>query len=231
MSILFTRPRAALLAGAFLLASGAAFAQQPPAAPGVQPPQQQQPAGPVTLDLVAVQPKWTKVCGTDPQTKKEICYTTRDFGAQADQPLLALAVYDPKGADQKLIRLLLPPGLMLKPGFRFSVDKGAAESGAFEICFPNGCFAEAKVKPAVVDGMKKGKTMTVVVKNQANFEVTFNLPLTDFGTAFDGAPIDPKELEEQQKKLQDELQKKAEEERKKLEPQKGAAPAAKPAGK
>jgi invasion protein IalB len=228
MSILLTRSRAGLLAGALLLASGAALAQQAPAAPAAGA-QQQQPAGPVTLDLVPVQPKWTKVCGADPQTKKEICYTTRDFGAQPDQPLLALAVYDPKGADQRLIRLLLPPGLMLKPGFRYSIDKGPQESGSFEICFPNGCFAESKVKPAVVDGMKKAKTMTVVVKNQANFEVTFNLPLADFGTAFDGAPIDPKELEEQQKRLQEELQKKAEEEKKKLEAGKGGGAA--PAGK
>ena len=142
-----------------------------------------------------------------------MCYTTRDFGVsakegEAPQPLLALAIYDPKGDDQKIIRLLLPPGLMLKPGFRFSIDKGAPESGAFEICFPNGCFAEAKVKKAVVDGMKKAEKMTVVVKNQANGEVTFYLPLANFGKAFDGPAVDPKVLEEQQKKLQEELQKK-----------------------
>jgi invasion protein IalB len=217
-------------AGAFLFAGSAAMAQQPaPAAGAAQPAQQAAPAGPVKADLSPVQPDWTKVCGKDPATQKEICYTTRDFGAsakegEAPQPLLALAIYDPKGDDTKMIRLLLPPGLMLKPGFRFSVDGGAMENGAFEICFPNGCFAEAKVKKAVVDGMKKGGKMTIIVKNQANNEVTFYLPLTNFGKAFDGPAIDPKVLEEQQKKLQEELQKKAEEERKKLEA-KGAAPA------
>ena len=56
-----------------------------------------------------------------------------------------------------------------------------------------------------------------MVKNQANAEVVFNLPLAGFGKAFDGPAIDPKVLEEQQKKLQAELQKRAEEERKKLE--------------
>jgi invasion protein IalB len=233
MSILFSRSAAVALAGAFLLAGASAQAQQAPAAGGA-PAQQQapagaQPQGPITATLQAVQPDWTKVCGSDPATKKEICYTTRDFGAaakegDAPQPLLALAIYDPKADDTKIIRLLLPPGLMLKPGFRFAVDKGAMESGAFEICFPNGCFAEAKVKKALVDGMKKAQQMTVIVKNQANAEVTFYLPLANFGKAFDGPAIDPKVLEEQQKKLQEELQKKAEEERKKLEA-KGAAPA------
>jgi invasion protein IalB len=236
MSIVFKRSIAAVFAGALLLAGAGAMAQSAaPMAPGAAAPQgqAQQPAGPVKADLVAVQPDWTKVCGAEPSTKKEICYTTRDFGVQADQPLLALAVYDPKGEDHKVVRLLLPPGLMLKPGFRFAVDKSAMEAGAFEICFPNGCFAEAKVKASVIDGMKKGEKLTVIVKNQLNNEVTFSLPLAGFGKAFDGPAIDPKVLEEQQKKLQDELQKKAEEERKKLDAQKGAgaaAPAA-PAGK
>lgn len=228
MSTHISRSCAIALAGALLFVGGGALAQQAPAAGAAQQQQQQQPQGPIAAELVAVQPDWTKVCGADPQTKKEMCYTTRDFGVsakegEAPQPLLALAIYDPKGDDQKIIRLLLPPGLMLKPGFRFSIDKGAPESGAFEICFPNGCFAEAKVKKAVVDGMKKAEKMTVVVKNQANGEVTFYLPLANFGKAFDGPAVDPKVLEEQQKKLQEELQKKAEEERKKLEVQKGAA--------
>jgi len=235
MSIQFPRLLAAALTGALLVSAGAASAQQKPgakpaapAAPAAPPspaaPAQQQaaPQGPIKADLVAVQPDWTKVCGSDPQSKKEVCYTTRDFGAQADQPLLALAVYDPKGDDTKVIRLLLPPGLMLRPGFRFAVGSGSLEAGEFEICFPNGCFALAKVKASVVDGMKKAEKMTIIVKNQYNNEVTFLLPLAGFGKAFDGPPIDPKVLEEQQKKLQDELQKKAEEERKKLEAQKPA---------
>ncbi len=229
MPIHFSRFGAAGLAGAFLLAAGAAAAQQAQApaqpAPQQQPAQQAQPGQPFKADLVPVQPDWTKVCGSDPQSKKEVCYTTRDFGVQADQPLLALAIYDFKGDANRMVKLLLPPGLKLKPGFRFAVDKGSMEQGAFDICFPNGCFAEAQVKAGVVDGMKKGEKLTVIVKNQANAEVTFALPLAGFGKAFDGPAIDPKVLEEQQKKLQDELQKKAEEERKKLEAAKGAAPA------
>ncbi len=225
MSTKFLRSSAAALA---LFAGGAAFAQQaqaPAAGAAPQQQQQQQPQGPVKANLVPVQPEWTKVCGGDPQSQKEVCYTTRDFGLQADQPILALAVYDPKGAPEKVIRLLLPPGLLLKPGFRFSIDKGPQETGAFEICFPNGCFAEAKVKPATVDSMKKAEKMAVVVKNQVNNEVTFVLPLANFGKAFDGAAIDPKVLEERQKKLQEDMEKKAAEERGKLDASKGGAAA------
>ena len=178
------------------------------------------------VELSPTQTDWTKVCGHDSNANKDVCYTTRDFGTQADQPpVLALAVYDVKGEDQKIVRFLMPVGLMLAPGFRFSVDKGAALEGRFEICFPNGCFAEAKVKGPTIDAMKKGQVVNVAVKNQVNNEVTFVVPVAGFGKAFDGPAIDPKVLEEQQKKLQEEMQKKAEDMRK-SEAAKGAAPAA-----
>ena len=209
----------AALAGCLILAAGAAFAQAPkPAQPSNSmqaQPQAQAPQGPMKVELSPTQNDWTKVCGHDNAANKDVCYTTRDFGTQADQPpVLALAVYDVKGEDQKIVRFLMPVGLMLRPGFRISVDKSAALEGAFEICFPNGCFAEVKVKGPTIDAMKKGQVVNVAVKNQVNNEVTFVVPVAGFGKAFDGPAIDPKVLEDQQKKLQEEMQKKAEDMRK-----------------
>src|SRR5271157_2916781 len=208
MSMSSSRIGAALVAGALLLGCAPGFAQQAPApagqAPAGQPPagQPAAPQGPMKVDLIPTQDNWTKVCGHDQAANKDICYTTRDFGAQKDQPpVLALAVYDVKGDDTKMVRFLMPVGLMLRPGFRFAVDKGPVSEGTFEICFPNGCFAEAKVKKEIIEAAKKGTNMSVVVKNQANGEVVFNLPLAGFGKAFDGPAVDPKVLEEQQKKL------------------------------
>ncbi|MCI0467157.1 MAG: invasion associated locus B family protein [Beijerinckiaceae bacterium] len=229
MLLSFNRFIAAVIAGVFMLAGNDAFAQakkpaQPAPAPAQPAPAQgapaqpQQPQGPVKVDLVPTQNDWTKVCGRDQAANKDICYTTRDFSAQAGQPpVLALAVYDVKGEDTRIIRLLVPVGLMLRPGFRFMIDKGETQAGGFEICFPNGCFAEAKVNGATIDQTKKGTTLSVAVKNQVNNEITFVIPLAGFGKAFDGPAIDPKVLEAQQKQLQEELQKRAEEERKRLE--------------
>jgi invasion protein IalB len=237
---------AAGLASLLLFAGTGAFAQAKkpahptPAAPAQAQPAPAQPAqdqaapapappqGPVKIDLVPTQNDWTKVCGRDPAANKEICYTTRDFSAKAGEPpVLALAIYDIKGDETRIVRLLVPVGLMLRPGFRFAIDNGATLEGSFEICFPNGCFAEAKVKGATIDQIKKGSILSVAVKNQVNNEITFAIPLAGFGRAFDGPAIDPKVLEEQQKKLQEELQKRAEEERKRLEAAKPDA--AKPA--
>ena len=247
MPVSIKRIGAVLLATSLLASAHEAIAQAPaqtparPAQPApakpAQPAPAPAPAAPAApaATQVALQPAqadWTKVCGKDPSTNKEICYTTRDFGQAADQPpVLALAVYDVKGDDNKIVRLLMPPALLLRPGIRVSIDKGAAIEGTFEICFPNGCFAEAKVRTATIDQIKKGASLNVFVKNQFNNEIAFTLPLAGFGKSYDGAPIDPKVLEEQQKQLQDELQKRAEEERKRLEaqtPAAGAAPAAAP---
>ena len=176
------------------------------------------------LGLLPTQKDWTKVCGKDQTANKEVCYTTRDFSAEVGKPpVLALAVYDIKGDDTKVVRMLMPIGLMLRPGFRFAVDNGQPSEGAYEICFPNGCFAEAKVKTATVDSMKKASAMNVSVRNQGNAEVIFSVPMEGFGKAYDGAPVDPKVLQAQQQKLQAELQKRAEDEAKKLEASKGTA--------
>ena len=202
MSLSTKRLGAAALAASLMIAGAFdAFAQQkpatPPAAPAQAAPPAQPPQGPLRVELQPSQGEWTKICGRDQAAGKDICYTTRDFGQAPDQPpVLALAVYDVKGDDQRIVRLLLPVALMLRPGFRFSVDKGATQDGAFEICFPNGCFAEAKVKGPSIDQMKKGTSLNVMVKNQANNEVNFVLPLAGFAKAFDGAPIDPKVLED-----------------------------------
>ena len=220
--------------------SSQAFAQSKPAAPaapapaaGAAQPQGQQPQGPVKLDLVSTGSDWVKVCGQDQGNGKKICYTTRDFSTAADQPpAIALAVYDISGDDSRVFRLLTPVGLLIKPGFRYSVDKGAQLEGQFEICMPNGCFAETRIKGPQVDALKKGTTLNVSFKNSANNEVTFTMPLAGFGKAFDGAAIDPKVLQAKQEQMQQDLQKqleqKAQAQRQQLE-QSGAKPGAAPA--
>ena len=208
-----------------------------PAAPTNQTAQQQTGPQIITVKSEPNQADWTKVCGKDQGSGTDICYTTRDFVSDQGQPVLAVAVYEMKNAAQKqevrVVRYLLPLGLLLQPGIRFNVDGQQATPGKFAVCFPNGCFAEAGgVDAGVIGAMKKGTTLNVSVQNQTQREVTFAVPLAGFGKAFDGPAMDPKVLEEQQKKLQSELEKRSEDMRKKLEAEKGgAAPAgAAPAG-
>lgn len=242
----------ALASVAAIAATSPSVAQTParPSRPAAQPaPAQQQnaqgqanPNAPTIVQVKAepTQAEWTKSCGKDPGNNAEICLTTRDFVTEQGQPALSTAVYDVKGPQnqaQKVVRFVLPPGLMLKPGIRFAIDQSAPIAGAYTICFPNGCFAETVgLKDETINAMKKGTSISVSVQNHVGRELTFQAPLAGFVKAFDGPAIDPKVLEErqkvvleQQKRLQDDLEKRSEEMRKRLEQSSstsgGAAPA------
>jgi invasion protein IalB len=186
-----------------------------PKQPAPQGQQAQSPnGGPVIVQLKPepVQPDWTKVCEKNEGTKTGICYTTRDFVTDKGQRILAVDVYDAKGKKaQKTVRLLTPLGLLVPPGVRITVGKGRPVGGRYTSCLPHGCFAEASVKESFVATLKKGTTLNVSARNQAGTVVTFALPTDGFGKAFDGPPVDPKVMVEQQKKMQEELQKRAEE--------------------
>ena len=211
---------------------------QPAPAPAPTPAAGGQAAGPQVINVKSEpsQDKWTKVCGKDNGSGTDVCYTTRDFVSDNGQPVLAAAVYDMRNVAQKqevkVVRFLLPLGLMLAPGIRFNVDGKELTAGKFAVCFPNGCFAEAGgITPELIGALKKGTTLNIAVQNQTQKEVIFAVPLNGFGTAFDGPAIDPKVLEEQQKKLQAELEKKSDEMRKKLEAQGQGGPSANAAPK
>ncbi len=198
-------------------ACGAGFAQQ--AAPAPKPAAPKTPALPgaaapaaaasniVVLKADSSQADWLKACGKDEVQNKKICYTTRDFVAENNQPLLAAAIYDVVGDPKKFVRFLLPLGFMIQPGIRFSIDNAAPVGGKFSMCLPNGCFAEAESNAAFIEQMKKGTNINVQVINQVGQEVKLVVPLAGFGKAFDGPEVDPVALEAAQKKLQEDLMK------------------------
>ncbi len=218
----FVRMAAVALAAVSLLGAGAAFGQATkPAAPAQQPP------GPVKLDLVGLQPQWVKQCNKD-TGGKEVCLTQREFGQVVDQPpTLIIAVYQ-IGEEHRFARFVLPLGFLLSPGFRLLPEKGEPVAGRFAFCLPQGCFAEAELGVAAINALRKSSTASVVVRNQGNSEVTFNFPMKDFGAAYDGPPMDPKVIEQQNQELQRQLEEKARQQREQLEKQQSAAPAPAP---
>ena len=203
MTSRFGRFGAMTLAGGLAIASSVAIAQTAPKPAA--------PTGPVKLDLLPVAQIWAKICGKDQGSGKEVCYTTRDFGQTADQPILALAIYQITGEERRVARFQLPLTLMLRPGFRLTIDKGEPIDGKFSICFPNGCFAEADLNGQTIAALKKAQTASVTVRNQGNNEVTFALPMKDFGAVFDGPATDQKVLEQMSQQQNQELQKQLDE--------------------
>jgi invasion protein IalB len=219
MTFPFVRMAAMAFAAAAIMGDDAALAQATkPAAPAPG-----QAAGPVKLELVGLQPQWVKQCSKDP-SGKEVCLTQREFGQVVDQPpTLIIAVYQ-IGEEHRFARFVLPLGFLLSPGFRLLPEKGEPIPGRFAFCLPQGCFAEAELGNAGINALKKSTTASVVVRNQANNEVTFTFPMRDFGAAYDGPPMDPKVVEQQNQQLQHQLEEKARQQREQLEKQSGAQP-------
>ena len=239
---------AAALATSLALASGASLAQNAPAKPAAPAPAaplapaapgapagQPAPQPPSKVDLVSPEPQWVKMCGKEQSTGRDACQTMRDFGASADQPpMISMQVFELQGEEKRKVRfMILPIGMLLKPGFRVIVDKAEPLDGKYDMCFQNACTAEVDISASMLANLKKGQNLAVIMRlpggDPSGRELTLNIPLKDFGATFDGKPTDPKLLEQQRQALQQQLQKKAEEQRKMLEQQQqngAAAPAA-----
>jgi len=203
--------------------------KQPAQQPAQQPPAQQQgQAGTPDQQIPTVQSPWTKFCGKE-QTQggpKDVCATSKETRLETGQFLAGVTLIEIQGEPTKFLRVMLPLAMQLPQGSRFGVDKDEPLSAPYFMCVPIGCMAQREVTTDFVARMKKGADLVVQGINPAGQLATFQIQLADFAKANEGPASDPKELEAQQKKMQDELQKRAEEARKKLERQNGGAPAA-----
>jgi invasion protein IalB len=216
-------------------APGAPAAQapagQPPAAQAQAPAQGGAPAQPQDQQIQLIYAPWTKFClkGQDANAK-QVCFTGKDGRIESGQPVVAAVIIEPEGEPKKILRVTLPLGMQLVHGTRIIVDNNQPLQSPYVICFANGCMSDYEATAELLANMKKGQNLVVQAINANGAPLTLPLPLGEFAKAYDGPPTDPKQFEENQKKLQEELQKKAEEARKKLE-QSGGAPAANPAAK
>ena len=216
-------------------AAPATQAAPAPATQPAQPPVQQTQAAAPAQQLPLVYSPWTKICGKDQQqaNAKEVCLVIKEARLETGQFVAGAVLVEPEGDPKKMLRVTLPLGMQLQQGTRVIIDQGNPVARPYVICFPNGCMSDYEADVDMVGKLKKGQGLIVQAINAGGQPISLTLPLTDFAKAYDGPPTDPKVLEEQQKKLQDELQKKAEEARKKLESQQpqAAAPGAVPAAK
>jgi invasion protein IalB len=227
-------------------------AAKPPAAPVQAQPAPAQPAPPAQpgdQGAAAGQPpvpqliysQWVKFCvgpdggaadQKDPAAKaKQVCLTGIDGRMESGMPVVAVVAIEPPGDGKKLLRVTLPIGMQLQHGTRLIIDQAQPLTAPYVTCFGNGCIADYELSPDTLGKVKKGKSAVVQGINYNGSAISVPVPLTEFAKAFDGAPTDPKVLEERQKKLEDELkkkgeelQKKANEARQKLE-QSGGTPA------
>jgi len=167
---------------------------KPKAAPSPTPQAQQGGQPDLTYSF------WTKVCQKGPEANaKQVCFLARDARVESGMPVAVVVLVEPEGEAKKL-RVTLPLGVLLQPGTRVIIDNGQPLTGPYVICLPNGCMAEYDASDELITQMKSSQNLHVQGINGSRQPINIPMPLTDFAKAYDGPPIDPKELEQQEKK-------------------------------
>jgi invasion protein IalB len=189
-----------------------AQAQQPKAAPKAAQPAEA-PSGELSLNYSP----WTKLCGKENQAgAKEVCLTVKEARLDTGEFIASAALIEPTGEPKKILRIMVPLGMQISVGTRMLVDRGQASVGQYIACFPNGCMADFEVNSGFVGQLKTGKTLWLQTINLGGQPANYPMPLAEFAKANEGPASDPKVLEAQQQKLEQELKRKAEEARSKL---------------
>src|SRR6266446_4476883 len=144
---------------------------------------------------------WTKICQKGPEANaKQVCFLARDAHLESGMPVALVVLVEPEGEAKKLLRVTLPLGVSLQAGTRVIIDGGQPLTGPYLICLSNGCMAEYEASTELITKMKSGQTLHVQGINGSGQPINIPMPLSDFAKAYDGPPIDPKELEQQEKK-------------------------------
>ncbi|MGE3990628.1 invasion associated locus B family protein [Pseudorhodoplanes sp.] len=203
-----------------------AEAQQKPAQKAA--PKGQQPAKPDAAKPAAAETPplvysyWTKLCSKSAETGgKTLCRTGRDGRLEGGAPMVGAVLMEAEGEPRKILQIMLPLGILLPRGTRVLVDND--EQGAMVlpiiVCAGGGCMAQGEASAELVAKLKKGQNLYVQAYNMQQSVFTLAVPLADFAKAYDGAPTDPKEVEQRNKKLQEELEKRAKERAQQGKPQ------------
>jgi invasion protein IalB len=170
---------------------------QPKAKPKATPTPQAQQGGQPDLTYSF----WTKVCQKGPEADaKQVCFLARSARVESGMPVAVVVLVEPEGEARKSLRVTLPLGVSLQAGTRVIIDNGQPLTGPYVICLSEGCMAEYEASDEMITKMKSGQTLHVQGINGSGQPINIPMPLADFAKAYDGPPIDPKELEQQEKK-------------------------------
>lgn len=251
------------LALAVATASGAAFAQQPAAkkaepkaaAPAAAPAAPAAAAG-------AEPVMWVKLCekapvlvkdkdNKDVRADKNICLTHHErLDGNTGMVLVSAAIRQVEGADKQHMMVMVPLGMAIQPGLKATIynrelwDKAQKNEKVddvklspinlkFSLCHPAGCTAEIELTKELVDLLKTNAGLMVFAINANGQVIAFPVPLSGFGAALDGAPVDNVKYSDERKRLMGEIaqrQQVAIEEYRKQQEKGGPAPGGAPQG-
>ena len=188
---------------------------QPKSSPPAKAPAAGAPAAGGAAPGAGTEDAWVKLCMRNEQTQnKEICLINHEgLEPNTGMVLIAAAVRKVEGEEkqQLLIRVPTAYALVMPPGVELKIDEQPPIKLQYAICFPTSCQVQLELTKELMDSMRKGKQMVVAAMNIQQKTMGFPVPLSGFGKAFDGPPVDSVKYEESRRQLMEMFRKRQQE--------------------
>jgi invasion protein IalB len=127
---------------------------------------------------------WQVSCRTPPGAKEEKCALVQSVTAE-DRPNVGLTVvfYKAIGEDKKLLRVVVPLGVLLPTGLGLKIDNQDIGNAPFLKCGKRGCIAEVVLQDEVIKKMKGGGTAMFIIFDTPEAGIGIPISLQGFGDA------------------------------------------------
>ena len=127
---------------------------------------------------------WQVSCRTPPGAKEEKCALVQSVTAE-DRPNVGLTVvfYKAIGEDKKLLRVVVPLGVLLPTGLGLKIDGQDVGNAPFLKCGKRGCVAEVVLQDEVINKMKTGGTAMFIIFDTPETGIGIPVSLQGFGDA------------------------------------------------
>jgi invasion protein IalB len=128
---------------------------------------------------------WQVTCRTPPGAKEEKCALVQSVTAE-DRPNVGLTVvfYKAIGENKKLLRVVVPLGVLLPTGLGLKIDNQDVGNAPFLKCGKRGCVAEVVLQDDVIAKLKTGETAMFIIFDTPEAGIGIPVSLQGFSDAF-----------------------------------------------
>ena len=127
---------------------------------------------------------WQVSCRKPPGAKEEKCALVQSVTAE-DRPNVGLTVvfYKSIGEDKKLLRVVVPLGVLLPTGLGLKIDGQDVGNAPFLKCSKKGCIAEVVLQDEVIKKLMGGGTAMFIIFDTPEAGIGIPISLQGFGDA------------------------------------------------
>jgi invasion protein IalB len=127
---------------------------------------------------------WLKVC--DPIADGKKACIMRQVVVQNGAFLGSFLLRDDPGQESRLLAVAaVPLGVLLPFGLTWQIDTGKPIRVPFMLCDPQSCATQLVINEAYVNSLKKGGKLKLTAKNRQNQDLTIEIDLSGFTSAYD----------------------------------------------